>query len=183
MKILLHICCGPCSIYPLQQLQDQEVTGFYSNPNIHPYTEWKQRRLTLEAYMASLKLPLILDREYGLIPFLRTVVFKEQARCSYCYEMRLRRTAELALAEGFEAFSTTLLVSPYQKHDLIRQTGENIAAELGIKFFYQDFRPGFRAAQEEARSLGMYMQKYCGCIYSEQERYDKNLKRKNKKIG
>ncbi|MFZ5643139.1 MAG: epoxyqueuosine reductase QueH [Bacillota bacterium] len=172
MKVLLHTCCGPCSIYPADVLRrEMDVTGFFFNPNIHPFTEWKARRETFSGYAGDIGLPVIFDDNYLLEEFIRGVVNRESDRCSFCYEMRLRRTAQMAAEKGFEAFSTTLLVSPYQKHDLIRQTGEMVAKESGVKFIYMDFRPGYREAVERSKEMGMYRQKYCGCIYSEKDRY------------
>ncbi|MCL4441053.1 MAG: epoxyqueuosine reductase QueH [Firmicutes bacterium] len=172
MKLLLHTCCGPCSIYPVDVLKGEaDVTGYFFNPNIHPYTEWRARRETLASYARSIELPVMFDDDYLLEEFIRGVVNRESDRCSFCYAMRLGRTAEVAAREGFDSFSSTLLVSPYQKHDQIREIGEAVAAETGVSFHYRDFRPGYRGAVERSRELEMYRQKYCGCIYSEKERY------------
>ncbi len=172
MKILLHICCGPCSIYPVEVLRGEgEVTGYFFNPNIHPYTEWRARRDALARYAAGAGLEIICDGRYLLEEFIREVVYREGERCGVCYRMRLSDTAGAARERGFEAFSTTLLVSPYQNHRLIREVGEAVAAKTGVEFLYRDFRPGFRGAAARAGELGMYRQKYCGCIYSEKERY------------
>ncbi len=173
-EILLHICCGPCSIYPLKVLREEAVvTGYFYNPNIHPYTEWKARLETLEKYAGDIGLNMIYDRRYLLEDFIKGVLKQEGTRCSFCYETRLRSTAKTAKENGFQAFSTTLLVSPYQKHDLIRQIGESVAKDEGIEFVYKDFRPGYQEASRLSRELGMYRQKYCGCIFSEKERYYK----------
>ncbi|MFZ5646820.1 MAG: epoxyqueuosine reductase QueH [Bacillota bacterium] len=175
MKLLLHTCCGPCSIYPLESLRNDpaisDITGFFFNPNIHPYTEWKARKTALAEYASGVGLNMIFDDNYLLEEFIRGVVNHEDERCAFCYTLRLRRTAREAAAKSFDAFSTTLLVSPYQKHDLIISIGLSVADETGIEFVYRDFRPGYRNAVERSRELGMYRQKYCGCIYSEKDRY------------
>lgn len=172
MKLLLHICCGPCSIYPVQELRkDMEVTGYFYNPNIHPYTEWRARKETLADYAAGIGLPVMIDDRYLLEDFIREVVYRETERCAFCYTMRLKQTAAMAREKNFDAVSTTLLVSPYQKHELIREIGESVAKEAGLQFVYRDFRQGYREATARSRELGMYRQKYCGCIYSEKERY------------
>lgn len=150
-----------------------DVTGYYFNPNIHPYTEWKARRDTLAAYASDIGLDLMIDQNYLLEEFIRGVVHRETERCSFCYDMRLRKTAETAAINHFDAFTTTLLVSPYQKHEMIIETGRRVAQETGVEFLYHDFRPGYREATARSRELGMYRQKYCGCIYSEKERYYK----------
>ena len=97
-------------------------------------------------------------------------------RCSLCYKIRLIKTANRAIQEGFDAFTTTLLVSPYQKHELIREIGVRIGKDLSINFVYLDFRPGFYEGKNEAKKLDLYSQKYCGCIFSEKERYLKKDK-------
>ena len=174
MKVLLHTCCGPCSIYPVEELRKEaDVTGFFFNPNIHPYTEWKARRETMAGYAKSINLDMIFDDRYLLEDFVRGVINMEGHRCTFCYEMRFRHTSQVAMEGQYDAFSTTLLVSPYQKHEQIRRIGETVARETGISFLYRDFRPGYREAVTKSKELEMYRQKYCGCIFSEKERYYK----------
>ncbi len=175
MKILLHLCCAPCTIYPLQVLRADgaEVQGFFYNPNIHPYQEFQRRLHTLMEYAAQVGLPLTVHQSYDLEEFLRLVVFREKERCPFCYALRLRATARLARQAGFEAFSSTLLYSRYQQHDRLREIGQQIGQEEGVPFHYADFRLGWRAGIDESKRLGLYRQQYCGCIYSEKERYDK----------
>jgi len=148
-----------------------EVWSYFYNPNIHPYTEFVRRRETLEAYARDAGFKVIVDNEYDMEEFLRGVAYREEQRCRFCYAVRLRKAAHLAKDEGYNCFTTTLLVSPYQKHDLIRQAGEAAAEEYGVPFYYIDFRPGYRRAAAFSREMGMYRQPYCGCIYSEKERY------------
>ena len=173
MKILLHTCCGPCTIYPLEKLRkdNHEVHGYFYNPNIHPYTEWQQRKETLLSYAEKNSFKMIVNDNYELENFLRNVVHREQMRCQHCYAMRLRQTARVAKKGKFDAFSTTLLVSPFQNHELIAQIGQNLGAELGIAFYYEDFRVGYQEGTAISRTLNMYRQQYCGCIYSERDRY------------
>jgi len=173
MKILLHTCCGPCSIYPVDFLREKgmDVYGYFFNPNIHPYTEFARRRETLEKYAAEIDLKVIIDEEYRLEEFLQGVTHRESRRCLICYAMRLDQTARVAKRGGFEGFSSTLLVSPYQKHELIREIGQASADKYGVPFYYEDFRPGYKAATDLSKKMGMYRQQYCGCIYSEKERY------------
>lgn len=175
MKILLHICCAPCAIYPVQSLSKgaHEVHGFFYNPNIHPYQEFARRAAALEEYARLRQLPVIWDRAYDLEQFLRLVAFREQERCRLCYHLRLTRAAQAARQGGCDAFTSTLLYSKYQKHDLIREICEAAAKEAGVPFYYEDFRPGWQRGQDECKKLGIYRQKYCGCIYSEKERYCK----------
>lgn len=178
MKLLLHICCAPCSISCIQQLRADgiEPVGYWNNPNIHPYTEYRSRKTALEQYANGIGLTLVLEGEYGLRPFVRAVADRLDDRCGYCYQSRLEPAAQYAAAHGFEGFCSTLQVSPYQNYELLCQTGERMAKQYGVAFVPYDFRPGFREGQQQARALGLYMQKYCGCIFSEEERYRKKRK-------
>ena len=178
-KTLLHCCCAPCSVYCIESLRNEgiEPVAYWFNPNIHPYQEYKARRDTLMAYAPTIEMELIVEENYGLRDFVRAVADDIDHRCAYCYRTRLEETARYAAAHGYESFSTTLLISPYQNHECLRQTGEELATQYGVSFLYRDFRPGFRAGQQKARELGFYMQKYCGCIFSEEDRYAKQILR------
>lgn len=173
MSLLMHLCCGPCVLMCAETLmaEDVDFSGFWYNPNIHPYTEYKSRRDSAAALAEGLGFPLILRDEYGLRPFIAAVARDIPGRCPSCYEMRLEATAIDAVARGFDAFTTSLLISPYQKHELVVEAGMAAALRHGLRFYYRDFRPLFREGQKKARELGLYMQKYCGCIFSEEERY------------
>lgn len=180
MKVFLHVCCGPCTIYPLSVLREKgaEVTGHFFNPNIHPFKEFKRRLSTLQDYAKDTRLPLVLDTKYGLTDFIRKVAFHEAERCNICYQVRLEKTVSLAKEEGFDAFSTTLLYSKYQRHSHLISLCEKLSLKYQIPFYYEDFREGWQDGIEASKELKMYRQPYCGCIYSEQERYDKSLRNK-----
>ena len=173
MKILLHICCAPCAIYPVQELRTNgmDVTGFFYNHNIHPYQEYRRRLDTVRKYSELVELEVIYRDEYRLEEFLANVAAKPEQRCLYCYASRLETVAAAAVELGFEAFSTSLLYSRYQKHDAIREMGERIGAKYGIPFHYSDFRRGWQEGITLSRKMELYRQQYCGCIYSEKERY------------
>ena len=181
MKTLLHICCAPCSIMCIDTLRAEgiEPVGFWYNPNIHPVTESKMRKNTLVEYAKSVGMKLEIRNEYGLREFIRGVYPDFNNRCGYCYRTRLEAAAAFAAEQGLESFSTTLLISPYQNHELLRATGEEAAQKYGVSFLYRDFRPYFRDGQDRARELGLYLQKYCGCIFSEEDRYTKRKKKKD----
>ncbi|MCM8770514.1 MAG: epoxyqueuosine reductase QueH [Candidatus Omnitrophica bacterium] len=172
MTILLHTCCAPCLIYPWERLKEEgfNITGFFYNPNIHPFSEYKNRRQAVESLKAEVIYPEYLPQEFFQVINQRET---NPARCALCWALRLRRTAQQAKEGGFKYFSTTLLVSPYQDHNLLKKIGEDVAKEVGIEFYYEDFRPGFRQAHNRAKEQGIYCQKYCGCIYSEIERFNK----------
>lgn len=173
MNILLHICCAPCALYPIKRLKDQgqEIRGIWYNPNIHPYQEYRRRMESLKDYAARTDLPMSYEDEYGLVEFLRGVVHDEENRCSFCYHLRLQRVAKVAREGKFDSFSTTLLASPHQRHDLIKKMGEQAAREMGIEFHYEDLREGGKESRELSKEMGLYHQQYCGCIYSEYERF------------
>lgn len=178
MKILLHTCCGPCSIFPTMRLADEghEFSLYYFNPNIHPYKEFKRRLNTLREYALLKKYTLIVDKNYPLEECVRGMLDEPTVRCAYCYRVRLEKTAIYAKENDFEAFSTSLLVSPYQKHDLIKLIAEEIAAKVGIPFYYEDYRNGYQEGVEVSKELEMYRQPYCGCVFSERDRYEKRPK-------
>lgn len=178
MDILLHICCAPCANACIDKLRGdgERVTGFWYNPNIHPFTEYRARRNCLREYAASIEMPLMERDDYGLRPFVREVAEDIDHRCVKCYEMRLFEAARQAAQNGFDGFTSSLFISPYQNHELMREVAERAGVQYGVKFCYQDFWPLFRAGQERARELGFYIQKYCGCVFSEQERYLKPSK-------
>ena len=173
MKILLHICCANCAIYPLQRMKEKgdEVVGYFFNPNIHPYQEYQKRLDALRQYSGKVGLRVIYRDEYLLEEFLRNVSHRVEERCQYCYSIRLGATAREAKKNALDGFSTTLLQSAHQNHALIRETGERIAQEIGIPFYYEDFRQGWKRGVEASKSMGLYRQQYCGCIYSEKERF------------
>lgn len=174
MKLLMHTCCAPCSVYCIDSLKKEgiEPTIYWYNPNIHPYTEYKARRDCLKEYTQSIGLEAIFEEEYGLDEFCKNVVSDLKNRCvNYCYPVRLRKTFEYAKEHGYDAVTTTLLYSIYQNHNFIKNYMEQLSKEFGIEFLYRDFRVGFREGQTKARELGLYMQKYCGCVFSEEDRY------------
>ena len=174
MKLLMHTCCAPCSVYCIDSLREEgiEPTLYWYNPNIHPYMEYKARRDCLKEYANEINIKAIFEEEYGLDDFCKNVVGDLKNRCrNYCYPVRLRKTFEYAKENGYDAVTTTLLYSIYQNHDFIKEYMEKLSEEFGIEFLYRDFRVGFREGQAKAREVGLYMQKYCGCVFSEEMRY------------
>jgi predicted adenine nucleotide alpha hydrolase (AANH) superfamily ATPase len=179
VKVMMHVCCGPCGVYPVQDLlkQGHDVHGYYYNPNIHPYQEYAKRKEGAEEMARQLEIPLLAAPEYHPETYFREVSFKEAERCNICYLMRLQETAVRANSEGYDGFTTTLLVSPWQNHDLMRQIGEEVAEDAGIPFLYFDWRKRFSEGRRQAKLMGLYRQQYCGCLYSEQERYEGSAKK------
>jgi len=165
----------------LQALRGEgfEVSGYFDNPNIHPYREFQARMSAYRQVSDGEGLEADIREAYGLAPFLEAIKGLDpdayqavsEGRCRVCYRLRLERAAAACKSAGLQVFTTTLLVSPYQRHDLIRETGERVGEAWGLTFLYRDFRPGFRKGQDMAKEKGMYRQGYCGCIFSEYERY------------
>ena len=178
MNLLLHTCCAPCSIKCIETLRGEGIEPhlYWFNPNIHPFTEYRSRRDTLASYAASIEVPLHTDDTYGLRSVGAAVSPDFERRCTYCYSVRMTSTARYAAEHGYEEITTALLVSPYQNHEGICEAARRAGEEYGVAFVYRDFRPYFREGQQAARELGLYMQKYCGCIFSEEERYRKKKK-------
>jgi predicted adenine nucleotide alpha hydrolase (AANH) superfamily ATPase len=203
MKILLHICCSNCSLYPVKLLRTEkhEFTGFWFNPNIHPSEEYHLRLDSLKKLADQWKFDVAYIKEYTPEDYFRMFNIADAEamkafgsnglndftippfpeRCKSCYQLRLEKTARHAREQGFDAFSTTLLISPYQDFDQIIATGRALADTYNVHFHAKDYRPYFRDAEALSKELGLYRQKYCGCIFSKQERYKKKKKIPNDK--
>lgn len=186
MRLLLHTCCAPCLLYPLDELEREgvDVTAYFYNPNIHPYREYERRAQTLHEVAREKDLPVIWDippetEDYGITQWLNHMKGKRETRlrCPECYRMRLEMTARSAVAFGFNSFSSTLLYSTYQMHNLIKLLGFSIGNKYGLEFLYRDFREGWQKGIDMSKEMQIYRQPYCGCIYSEQERYAKRAER------
>ncbi len=176
-RLLLHICCGPCSTYTIRRALQQgfEVSGFWYNPNIHPFAEHERRRRCVQAYAEDQNLPMVWWETYEMPGYFRAVAGHETSgeRCTICYRLRLERTAQVARETGFDAFTTTLLISPYQQQATIRNIGQELASLHGLEFYFENFRRGWGERGRLAREYGLYQQRYCGCVYSEWEAHDR----------
>jgi len=174
-SVLVHCCCAHCAAYTIDywRQQEYEVSALWYNPNIHPYMEHQHRLEAMESLAQEVSLPLIITEGYDVIDYFRQVVGHESRRCQYCFRLRLLKTAEAAYQRGFNAFTTSLLISPHQKHDLLREIGNKISKEKGIDFLYADLRKRYSDSRHMTKGLNLYRQQYCGCVYSEWERYTK----------
>ena len=172
MKVLHHTCCGPCTIYPLSVLRKQghDVSGYFFNPNIHPYSEFMKRRDTLANFAKTASLPLVVDDRYDLDSFLKGVLDYGRDRCLFCYRTRLAQVFTQACERRVDAVTTTLLYSKYQRHADIAAIASELSEEYDMPFLYEDFRVGWAEGVVESKRLEMYRQKYCGCVFSELER-------------
>jgi predicted adenine nucleotide alpha hydrolase (AANH) superfamily ATPase len=176
----MHICCANCCIYPLQTFLSQgvDIKGLWFNPNIHPYTEYLQRLDSLQKLQSIWHCNIEYIDIYPLDTFLRSTAGLEERRCAVCYSLRLDKTAEIAKKMNVDGFTTSLLASPYQQFDMIIGIGREAGKKHGVEFHVQDFRQGWMISKTISREFGLYRQKYCGCIYSEMEKYLKKKKTK-----
>jgi len=174
-SVLVHCCCAHCAAYTVDywQRQGYEVSALWYNPNIHPYLEHQHRLEAMKSLAQEANLPLVVSEDYDLVDYFRQVVGHESERCRYCFRLRLSKTAETAHKLGFSAFTTTLLISPHQKHDLLYEVGHELASETGVDFLYADLRKRYSDSRRITKGLNLYRQQYCGCVYSEWERYAK----------
>jgi len=172
-RLLVHSCCAHCAAYTVEHWREQgyETSAFWYNPNIHPYTEHQQRLEAMQTLALEMGLPLITAEGYDIIDYFRQVVGHEAERCRHCFKLRLSKTAEAAKEMGFDAFTTTLLISPHQKHDLLKGIGDEVGGEKGIDFLYADLRKRYSDSRRLTKPLELHRQQYCGCVYSEWERY------------
>ncbi len=180
MRVLLHICCAPCAAFTVRDLRNSqcEITGFWYNPNIHPYKEYQKRLSALGYYAQRAALNVIYKDEYDLNTYFRAVKKRyfnategKKSRCFKCYWLRMETTASRAREDGFEGFSTTILYSKFQKHSLAKSIGEKLARKYKISFVYRDFRQGWVEGIRLSHELKLYRQSYCGCLFSEADRY------------
>lgn len=172
MRVLFHVCCGPCFARAGAVLREEghDVVAFWYNPNIHPYKEFEARLGAFEEVCQAEDLPAIVDDTYDPERWLRGALDADN-RCEHCFRDRLGTTARLAAEEGFDAFTTTLLASPYQDHALAHRVGEEEAEAAGTAFLYRDLREHWKESRRRTFELEVYRQKYCGCIFSERDRY------------
>lgn len=173
MNLLLHICCACCLCAPLNELRKEgfKVTGFFYNPNIHPLLEFRKRLKALRVFQESDPIKVIYHEDYGIKEYLKNVDYEGNDRCADCYALRLKFTATYAKRNGFDAFTSTMLFSVYQNHKQLKTISENLSQEYKIDFVYRDYRHLSECSHDIARKKMIYRQGYCGCIFSEYERY------------
>lgn len=181
MKILLHICCAPCSTYPAVLLREQgyEVTGFFYNPNIYPISEMKKREEEAKRFFDEMSMKFVSDISESEISmwYRMTERLKDRRegdiRCNVCFAIRLNRSAKEAIKYGIEIFTTTLTIAPMKDSKRIFRIGRMVAKRYNLKFLEEDFkkRDGFKKSCQMSKEFGLYRQNYCGCEYSYKERF------------
>jgi predicted adenine nucleotide alpha hydrolase (AANH) superfamily ATPase len=182
MRILLHICCGPCAVYSIKRLREKNgkdsVEGFFYNPNIHPLSEYLKRKESALKMSEVLGFKINFFKDFEFDDFFKNVTpYEKEKRCHTCWALRLSETAEYAARNGFDGFTTTLLISPHQNHQEIKDIAKVIADRRSVAFVYEDFRSGFKESHATSKEMGLYHQNYCGCLYSESERHEKVVNR------
>lgn len=184
-KLLLHVCCAPCSSHVLEILNNvYEIEAYFYNPNITEIDEYNKRveelkRFTKEASFARNVTICVGDYEPELFYEMAKGLEEEPergSRCYKCYEMRMRKAAQYAKDNGFDLFTTTLSISPHKNAAWLNEIGERLSKEIGIEYFYSDFKKknGYARSIELSREYNLYRQNYCGCIYSKQANEKKN---------
>jgi hypothetical protein len=176
-RLLLHTCCAPCLSGAHEALLEDglDITSYFYNPNIHPEEEFKRRIECLKKYSEIKKISTVIVADYGIELFEKSISRNSGDRCINCYELRLEAAAIYASVNNFDCYSTTLLISPYQKHDIIKKIGEELAGKYNINFFYKDLRPYYKESVSISKLMGLYRQKYCGCYLSEGEKNGQNI--------
>ena len=171
-SLLVHACCGECAAAILEPLRARAPFALYfHNPNIQPLLEFRRRAKSVQVLADAERLDLLIDLGYDPKRFLAAVPWDRPDRCLVCYRLRLAETARLGAERGFAAITTTLLVSLHQDHEAVRRIGTEEAEARGLRFRYEDWRPLADRGHTEAKRRNLYRQQYCGCLFSEQERF------------
>ncbi len=180
MKILLHTCCGPCATYPVKRLLsgNHEVNCFFYNPNIHGYREYIKRLKAVIEVCRHFNIALTVCEIYEIEAWFRMVIGDFRDRCGRCYKDRIERAALKAVEIGCDSFTSTLLISHKQDHEKIKNICEEAAKNNNIEFYYEDFRKGWKEHWQMTDDLDLYKQNYCGCLFSEYERFNNRKDRK-----
>jgi len=171
--LLLHVCCAHCAAYTVNHWRDQgyRVIAFWYNPNIHPYAEHLKRLGAVQTLSHEMDFRLIGVPGYDMPSYFRAVAGNESERCRHCFGLRLGKVASAARDMGMAGFSSTLLISPTQRHEALREVGEAVAKDAGTNFLYADLRKRYSDSRRLTKPMEIYRQQYCGCLYSEWERY------------
>ena len=175
MKLLLHACCGPCSLEPVRKLQEagHDITIYYANSNIAPADEYRRRYDTLMSWANEGHLAVIegiyRPDDWEAAVHDAVCAHNREDRCRACYRLRFEQSAAFGAENGFEALGTTLSVSPYQYTDIIGEELTRAAQAAGLTPLFEDYRPFYDEATRRSREMGMYRQNWCGCRISAAE--------------
>ncbi len=172
--LLIHSCCAPCSSACLERLKEYfEVTVLYYNPNIDERAEYEKRKAEQIRFLNETGWAKFLDCDHEEEAFESMAKGLEEEpergkRCYLCYELRLKRTAEIAKERGFSYFATTLTLSPYKNAEWLNEIGEKVGGMYGLNYLYTDFKKkgGYHRSIELSKEYGLYRQDFCGCRFS-----------------
>jgi len=175
VKLLVHTCCAHCTAYTVEYWRGlgYDVIGLWFNPNIHPFTEHNLRLEAMQKLSAKMSFQLVVPEGYDFQEYFRRVAGHEKERCSICFNLRLARVAHQAAEMGIGVFTTSLLISPHQQHEAVKTSGEQAAEQSGVQFLYADLRKRYSDSRCITKPIDLYRQQYCGCMFSEYERYTK----------
>jgi predicted adenine nucleotide alpha hydrolase (AANH) superfamily ATPase len=172
-KLLLHVCCAPCSAYVIEQLQkDYDITLFYFNPNIYPEIEYEIRKNESQSYAKKLGIDFVEEKIDHNIWLEKVKGFENEfergKRCFICYKYRLEETAKYCRENNFDIFTTTLSISPHKSSEMINQAGLEVSEIFGVEYLEADFKKdgGFKRSCEISKENEFYRQNYCGCEFS-----------------
>lgn len=179
-KLLLHVCCGPCSSAVMELLKKYfDITLYYYNPNIYPETEYWKREEEIRKVLTGLTytdIPLIVE-EYDSKTYYDCIAGYEKdqeggERCHICYRLRMEKAVQYAKDHNFDIFTTTLSISPYKNSDVLNNIGFELSERYGVEYLYSDFKKnnGYLRSCQITRDLNIYRQDYCGCVFSWNER-------------
>lgn len=173
-KILVHICCGVCAIETFEFLEKEfEPAGFWYNPNIQPYNEYRLRLQAAGFVFQQMGKSVCWKTDYDVFDWFNKILpvaNNKNLRCERCYEIRLEKTAQFAISSNIKIFTTTMFFSVHQNLEMIKEKGISIAKKYGIEFLPLDLRHFYQTGIEKAKKLQIYRQRYCGCLFSELER-------------
>jgi predicted adenine nucleotide alpha hydrolase (AANH) superfamily ATPase len=172
-KLLVHCCCVHCSAYTLNHWWEQgyDVTALWYNPNIHPFTEHQQRLKALITLLEGEGISIVVSPGYEMEKYFQSVAGRESERCVQCYRLRLRTAADYAREHEYDSFTSSLLISPKQQHCKIAEVAREIEQSSGVRFTYADLRKRYSDSRRITKPMNLYRQQYCGCLFSEYERY------------
>lgn len=173
-KIIVHVCCGVCSIMTFKILEEKfEPIGFWFNSNIHPYEEYRRRLQNAGYVFQKIGKNIEWDMNYDIVGWFSSIIQvakDKNSRCKKCYEIRLEKTAQFARQKGIKLFTTTMLYSIHQDAQSIEKIGHLMAEKYSLEFLPIDLREHYQKGQEISRRWSVYRQRYCGCLFSELER-------------
>ncbi|MFC2092127.1 epoxyqueuosine reductase QueH [Elusimicrobiota bacterium] len=173
--ILIHACCAPCLCYTMKNIKEKGFSPgvYWYNPNIHAYNEYSKRLMTMGYYMQKSMNAYMIEEAYKPGKWFDMISeYEKPSRCINCYRLRLNACANYASRNKIRCFTSTLLYSKFQYHDMIKEIAEEASRHFNVEFYYADLRQGWKEGISISNEFGLYRQQYCGCLFSEMEKYN-----------